>query len=49
MVKSLPVNAEVTGSISGMERFHVPRSNSAYAPRLLSLCSRTTVPTCHNH
>ena len=40
MVKSLPANAGVTGSVPDLGRCHVPRSNSAQGPQLLSLCSR---------
>ena len=40
VVKSLPANAGDMGSIPGPGRFHMPQSNKAYAPQLLSLCSR---------
>ena len=37
-----PVNAGDTGSIPGLGRFHMPRSNEAFAPQLLSLHAATT-------
>ena len=39
VAKSLPANVGDTSSISGLGRFHVPRSNSACAPRLLRPCT----------
>ena len=46
MVESLPANAGDTGSSPGLGRSHVPRSNWAREPQLLSLrvwslCSAT--------
>ena len=38
MVKSPPVNAGDTGSSPGLGRSHMPRSNWAHGPQLLSLC-----------
>ena len=37
MVESLPANARDTGSSPGLGRSHVPRSNWAREPQLLSL------------
>ena len=44
VVKNLPANARDTGSIPGLGRAHMPRSNSARAPQLLSLSSRAREP-----
>ena len=44
MVKNLPANAGDTGSIPGPGRSHMPRSNEAHMPQLLSLCSRAYTP-----
>ena len=44
MVKNPPANAGDTGSSSDPGRSHMPRSNSACAPQLLSLCSRARKP-----
>ena len=44
MVKNLPANAGDTGSIPGPGRSHMPRSNEAHVPQLLSLCSRAHEP-----
>ena len=46
MVENLPANAEDTGSSPGVGRSHMPRSNWAREPQLLSLrvwslCSAT--------
>ena len=46
VVENLPVNAEDTGSSPGLGRSHMPRSNWAREPQLLSLhvwslCSAT--------
>ena len=46
MVKNLPANAGDTGSSPGLGRSHMPRSNWAHEPQLLSLrvwslCSTT--------
>ena len=40
VVKNPPANAGDTGSIPGPGRFHMPLSNWARAPHVLSLCSR---------
>ena len=42
MAKNLPANAGNTGLISGLGRFHMPRSNSAHGPWLLSPRATTT-------
>ena len=44
VVKNLPANAGDTGSSPGPGRSHMPRSNSARAPQLLSLRSKTREP-----
>ena len=44
VVKNLPVNAGDTGSSPGPGGSHMPRSNWARAPQLLSLCSRACEP-----
>ena len=44
VVKNPPANAGDTGSIPGPGRSHMPRSNKARAPQLLSLCSRVREP-----
>ena len=44
MVKNLPANAGDTGLTPGLGRSHMPWSNEACAPQLLSLCSRALVP-----
>ena len=44
VVENPPANAGDTGSIPGPGRSHMPRSNSARAPQLLSLCSRVREP-----
>ena len=53
VVKNPPANAGDMGSIPAPGRSHMPRSNKAHAPQLLSLCSRaratTTKPACHNY
>ena len=36
MVKNLPANAGDTGSSPGLGRSHMPQSNKARAPQLLS-------------
>ena len=46
MVENLPANAEDTGSSPGLGRSHMPQSNQAREPQLLSLrvwslCSAT--------
>ena len=46
MVKNPPANAGNTGSSPGPGRSHMPRSNQARAPQLLSLCSRAV---SHNY
>ena len=40
MVKNPPANAGDTSSSPGLGRSHMPRSNWAHAPQLLSLRSR---------
>ena len=40
VVKNLPANAGDTGSIPSPGRSHMPQSNWAHVPQLLSLCSR---------
>ena len=44
VVKNPPANAGDTGSSPGPGRSHMPRSNSARAPQLLSLHSGARVP-----
>ena len=44
VVKNLPVNAGDTGSSPGLGRSHMPWSNLACAPQLLSLRSRACEP-----
>ena len=44
MVKNPPANAGDTGSSPGPGRSHMPQSNQACAPQLLSLCSRAREP-----
>ena len=44
VVKTLPANAGDTGLSPGPGRSHMPRSNWACAPQLLSLCSRAREP-----
>ena len=44
VVKKPPANAEDTGSSPGLGRSHMPRSNEAHAPQLLSLRSRAHEP-----
>ena len=44
MVKNPPANAGDTGSSPGLGRSHMPRSNEARAPQLLSLHSRARKP-----
>ena len=44
MVKNPPANAGDRGSIPGLERSHMPQSNVARAPQLLSLRSRAREP-----
>ena len=38
VVKNLPANAGDTGSSPGLGRSHMPRSDWAHEPQLLSLC-----------
>ena len=50
MVENLPANTGDTGSSSGLGRCHMPRSNWAHEPQLLSLsvwslCSATREAT----
>ena len=44
VVKNPPANAGDTGSSPGPERSHMPWSNEACAPQLLSLCSGACEP-----
>ena len=44
MVEDPPANAGDTGSSPGPGRSHMPRSNEAHAPQLLSLRSRAREP-----
>ena len=44
LIKNLPANAGDKGSIPGAGRSHMPWSNEACAPQLLSLCSRARAP-----
>ena len=44
VVKNPPANAGDTGSSLGLGRSHMPRSNEARLPQLLSLCSRAREP-----
>ena len=50
VVKNPPANAGDTGSSPGPGRSHMPRSNEARAPQLLSLCStaRALEPVLRN-
>ena len=47
-VKNLPANTRDTSSIPEPGRSHLPRSDSARAPQLLSLCSRVREPQLSN-
>ena len=44
MVETPPANAGDMGSSPGPGRSHMPRSNKACVPQLLSLCSRAHEP-----
>ena len=44
MVKNPPANAGDTSSSPGPGKSHMPQSNEAHAPQLLSLSSRAHVP-----
>ena len=44
VVKNPPANAGDMGLSAGPGRSHMPRSNYAHAPQLLSLCSRAREP-----
>ena len=46
MVENLPASAGDTGSSPGLGRSHVPRSNWAREPQLLSLRATITEPAC---
>ena len=48
VVKNLPANVGDTGSSPGPGRSHMPRSNEARVPQLLSLCSRGREPQLLN-
>ena len=47
-VKNLPANTRDTSSIPEPGRSHLPRSDSAHAPRLLNLYSRAREPQLSN-
>ena len=49
MIKNLPANAEDTGLITGLGRYHMPRSNWAHVPQMLSLCSGAWEPQLLKH
>ena len=49
VVKNPPANAGDTGSSPGLGRSHMPRSNEASAPQLLSLRSRDREPQLLKH
>ena len=49
VVKNLPANAGDTGSSPGLGRSHMPPSNQARVPQLLSLCSRAHEPQLLAH
>ena len=42
--KNLPANAGDTALVPSLGRFHMPQSNEAHVPQLLSLCSRAQEP-----
>ena len=44
VIKNPPANTGDTGSSPGPGRSHMPQSNKAHAPQLLSLCSRAREP-----
>ena len=44
VIKNSPANAEDTGAMPGLGRYHMPRSNKAHVPQLLSQCSRAHEP-----
>ena len=44
VVKSLPANAGVIGSIPGQGRYHMPRNNETHVPQILSQSSRAHEP-----
>ena len=44
MVKNLPANAGDMGSSPGLGRSHMPQSNEARVPQLLSMHSRAREP-----
>ena len=49
VVKNPPANAGDRGSIPGLGRSHMPQSNYAHAPQLLSLRPRARVPQLLKH
>ena len=49
VVRNPPANAGDTGSSPGPGKSHMPWSNKARAPQLLSPQATTTEPTCHNY
>ena len=48
VVKNPPANAGDTGSSPDPRRPHMPQSNKAHVPQLLSLCSRACEPQLLN-
>ena len=44
VVKNPPANVGDRASSPGLGRSHMPRSNKAHVPQLLSLCSRAREP-----
>ena len=49
VVKNPPFNAGDTGSSPGPGRSHMPWSNKAHVPQLLSMCSRAHKPQLLSH
>ena len=49
VVKNPPANAGDTGLSPGPGRSHMPRSNEARAPQILSPRATTTEPVSHNY
>ena len=49
VVKNPPANAGDTGSSPGPGRSHMPRTNEAHVPQLLSPRATTTEPVSHNY
>ena len=48
MEKNPTANTEDMGLIPGLERFHMPQSNEAHKPQILSLRVATTEPVSCN-